>query len=93
MENPFTAHGKGRVFPISLQTGFPQLRYEGRLYTFPQRLLLRQIIPSDPIQTIKKVSKIHPFLLCMERGRSRWEIIMPTSQKANIRDLFAVFQP
>ena len=56
MENPFTAYGKERAFPTGLQTGFPQLRHEGRLYTFPQRLLLRLTIPSDPIRTIQKVS-------------------------------------
>ena len=47
MENPFTAYGKGPVFPTCPQTGFPQQRL-GRQFTH---------IPTTPTATI-----IHPIL-------------------------------
>ena len=94
MENPFTAYGKGSAFLTGLQTGFPQLRHEGRLYTFPQRLLLRLIIPSDPIQTIQKGSVENPHFSALYGA---WAVKMgnlkPASKKANTDDLSAAFQP
>ena len=56
MENPFTAYGKGRVFPTGLQTGFPQQRRTRQFTHIPTTPAAANIHPILPIRH-KKTDK------------------------------------